>query len=79
MNAKEMYEALLRHLATVSEEDLKRDWENLKEFNVGVSISEYIESLDYVLGITSTPVLFKNDELGGELTFVSNNFLSLAA
>lgn len=79
MDAKEMYEALLKHLATVSEEDLKRDWDNLKEYNVGVSITEYIESLQYVVEVMSTPVCFANSELDGESTYKSDNSISLAA
>lgn len=38
-----MYEALLAHLANATQEDLNMDWELLKDFNQGVSISEYME------------------------------------
>lgn len=38
-----MYEALLAHLANATQEDLNKDWELLKDFNQGVSISEYME------------------------------------
>lgn len=38
-----MYEALLAHLANTTQEELNNDWETLKEFNQGVSISEYME------------------------------------
>lgn len=38
-----MYEALLAHLANATQEDLDKDWDLLKDFNQGVSISEYME------------------------------------
>lgn len=43
MDSKEMYEALLAHLANATREELNKDWELLKDFNQGVSISEYME------------------------------------
>lgn len=43
MDSKEMYEALLAHLANATQEDLDKDWDLLKDFNQGVSISEYME------------------------------------
>lgn len=38
-----MYEALLAHLANATQEDFDKDWDLLKDFNQGVSISEYME------------------------------------
>lgn len=54
-----MYEALLAHLANATQEELDKDWELLKDFNQGVSISEYMEivasvtELEYISGIDS--------------------------
>lgn len=73
-----MYEALLAHLANATQEDLDKDWELLKDFNQGVSISEYME---IVASITELEYI----KLAGRLIDsmeVSNDFnlnLALAA
>lgn len=54
MNSKEMYEALLAHLANVSQEELSKDWELLQDFNQGVSISEYMEFVTSITDLEST-------------------------
>lgn len=73
-----MYEALLAHLANATQEDLDKDWELLKDFNQGVSISEYMEIVASITELEYT-------KLAGRLIDsmeVSNDFnlnLALAA
>lgn len=55
-----MYEALLAHLAKANLEDLDKDWELLKDFNQGVSISEYME-------IVASVTEFEYTKLAGRL------------
>lgn len=62
MKSKEMYEALLAHLANASQEVLAEDWEALKTFNCGVTISDYMET---VASMTELEVLCVTSNFDG--------------
>lgn len=73
MNSQKMYEALLAHLANVSEEELVQDWEALKEFNCGVSISEYLETVALLTEVSLTELETTKITSKFDGTFVSLN------
>lgn len=72
MNSKEMYEALLAHLSQTTPEGLAKDWELLKDYNHGVSVSEYCE-------IVASFTELENTKFSGQLidTMASSNDVNI--